>query len=214
MKRGFLITLAAIAALGLSGCKIVYETDADQTAIPEGPEGDDARNAQRIADTFEPKFLPLIREKSLPVAELRSLIATDIEAAGNAYANRGSGSGAAWNFPISGEGLIVDAKLDTRARTLSVDTDADGAPDVTLQLGPVIRGTALRDGSPFYQFDDFRDQIEFAKLSRLLNDQLKELITVPDGDLIGQSVSFVGITPIKKPNDAIVVTPIDVTFTP
>ncbi len=66
---------------------------------------------------------------------------------------------------MAGTGKIVVANLDTRARTVGLDTDGDGAADVTVQLGPVIKGSALRDVAPFYNFDDFRDQIEFAKLS-------------------------------------------------
>ena len=214
MKKAFLIPLVVMAALGLPGCKIVYDSEVDQSVIPDGPEGDDARNAQRIEETFETQLLPLIREKALPVAELQSLITADLEAAGNSIANRGSGHNAAWNFPVSGEGLVVAAKLDTGARTVSVDTDGDGNADAKLQLGPVIRGTALRDASPFYNFDDFRDQIEFAKLSRALNDQLKEMIEVPEGALIGRQVTFVGVTPLKSHQDAIVVTPIELQFLP
>lgn len=212
MNKLLLMILAVVAVLGLSGCKIVYDEDKDTTAIPDGPEGDDARNAQRIADTFDSQLLPLIRDKALPVAELRAAVTADLDAAGEANANRGSGRGAAWNFPVSGTGTVIEAKLDSRARALSLDTDNDGAADLTLQLGPVIRGTALRDAAPFYDFDEFRDQIEFAKLSRALNDRIPDLVTVPEGDLIGTSVSFIGVVPLKKADEKMMVTPIEVTF--
>lgn len=212
MSRLSLIAFTVVAALALSGCKIVFDDDKDATAIPDGPEGDDARNAARIEETFDTQLLPHIRDNALGIAELRTLIADDIEAAGAEHANQGSGQGAAWNFPVTGDGTVLEAKLDSRARTVSLDTDGDAAADVTLQLGPVIKGTAMRDAAPFYQFDDFRDQIEFAKLSRALNDRILGLIKVPDGDLIGATVSFLGVVPLKKADDEIVVTPIDVTF--
>ena len=212
MNRPLLIALSFMAALGLPSCKIVFDDDTGATTIPDGPEGDDARNAARIETTFETELLPLIRSKALPVPELRTLVAEDIAAAGEKHANQGSGQGAAWNFSVTGKGTVVDAKLDTRARSVTLDTDGDAKPDVTLQLGPVIRGTAFRDAAPFYQFDDFRDQIEFAKLSRALNDRITDLIVVPDGDLIGTTVEFTGVTPLKSATDAIVVTPISVTF--
>ena len=146
------------------------------------------------------------------VAELRAAETADLDAAGEANANRGSGRGAAWNFLVSGTGTVIEAKLDSRARALSLDTDNDGAADLTLQLGPVIRGTALRDAAPFYDFDEFRDQIEFAKLSRALNDRIPDLVTVPEGDLIGTSVSFIGVVPLKKADEKMMVMPIEVTF--
>lgn len=102
--------------------------------------------------------------------------------------------------------------MDTRARSASVDTDGDGQSDVTVQLGPVIRGTALRDVAPFYKFDDFRDQIEFAKFARALNDRIKGMLTVPDDDPVGKVLRFVGVVPLKKASDALVVTPIEVEF--
>ncbi|MBY6049746.1 DUF2291 family protein [Vannielia litorea] len=214
MNRVLLLALAASTALGLSGCKIVYDDDKDETAIPAGPEGDDARNEARLEETFEPQLLPYVRDKAVEVSELRSQIAADIEAAGKSHAQRGSGAGAAWNFPVSGSGVVVQAKLDTRARTLGLDTDADGSADTTLQLGPVIKGTALRDGVPFYNFDDFRDQIEYAKLSRALNDRISAAITLPEGDPLGSTVSFLGVTPLRSATDALVVTPVEVTFRP
>ncbi len=40
-----------------------------------------------------------------------------------------------------------------------------------MQIGPVIRGTTLRDVLPFIDFTAFRNQIDFAELARGLNDQ-------------------------------------------
>jgi len=212
MSRLLLIAFTVAAAVTMTGCKIVFDEDKDAAAIPDGPDGDDARNSARIEDTFDAQLLPLIETNALDIAELRRLIADDVEAAGAEHANQGSGQGAAWNFPVSGQGTVIEAKLDTRARSVSLDVDGDDTVDVTVQLGPVVRGTAIRDAAPFYQFDDFRDQIEFAKLSRALNDRIVGLIDVPEGDLIGTSVRFVGVVPLKAADEALVVTPIDVTF--
>ncbi|MFN5995702.1 MAG: DUF2291 family protein [Paracoccaceae bacterium] len=62
----------------------------------------------------------------------------------------------------------MEANLTSRDWKAMVDVNGDGATDLTLQLGPVIKGTSLRDVAPFYRFGDFRDQIEFAKLARAL----------------------------------------------
>ena len=48
MKRSFLIAMGVVAALGLSGCKIVFDEEKDAAAIPDGPDGDNARNTARI----------------------------------------------------------------------------------------------------------------------------------------------------------------------
>ncbi|MEQ8480114.1 MAG: DUF2291 domain-containing protein [Hoeflea sp.] len=211
MKQAIPVILVLCLAV-LSGCKIIHESEKTEM-VSVGPEGDDARNEARLEDTFESQLLPLITTEPLDAARLREALASDgLEAAGSAHGNQGSGQGAAWNFPVRGSGVIVAAKLDTSARTVSVDVNDDGAADVTVQLGPVIRGTALRDIAPFYNFDDFRDQIEFAKLARAINDRIKPLLEVPEGDLVGTTISFVGVTPLKSPQEAMIVTPVELSF--
>ncbi len=211
MKQAIPVILVLCLAV-LPGCKIIHESE-KAVVVSAGPEGDDARNQARLDETFDSQLLPLITTGPLDVAGLRAALASEgLEAAGSAHGNQGSGRGAAWNFPVHGNGVIVAAKLDTSARTVSVDVDDDGAGDVTVQLGPVIRGTALRDVAPFYNFDDFRDQIEFAKLARAINDRIKPLLEVPDGDLVGMKMSFVGVTPLKSPQEAMIVTPVEMSF--
>lgn len=200
-----LILMAALAVI--PGCKIVYDDD-NTDVVPVGPEGDEARNNARLDETFDSDLLPHISEKALKIAEFRTKMAAGLDSVGEAYGNRGAGIGVAWNFSIRGEGRIIEAKLDTSARTLDVDTDDDGKADITVQLGPVIRGTALRDVAPFYNFNDFRDQIEFAKLSRAINERIKPTLVVPEGELVGGTIAFLGVVPMKKADDKMVLTPI------
>lgn len=206
--------LCAALALGISGCTIVQNAPDGEKAIAADASGDDARTAMRIEDTFDSVLLPYVRDHATPMPELRSALSEGVDAAGAKLGRRGSGEGAAWNFPISGTGRIVAAKLDTRARTIGLDADGDGVADVTVQLGPVIKGSSLRDMSPFYDYDDFRDQIEFAKLSRAINDRISGLIEVPEGDLMGQMAGYVGVVSLKSATDAFVVTPISVEVRP
>lgn len=208
------MTLCAFVALGVPGCKIVKDTPEDEKAIPADASGDDARTELRIAETFEPKLVPYITENALPIATFRTRLSEGLDTVGAAHGTQGSGQGAAWNFPVTGEGVVVESKLDTRARTAGLDTDSDGSADVTIQLGPVIKGSALRDVAPFYNFDDFRDQIEFAKLSRAINDQISGLVELPEGDLIGQTMSFTGVVALKKADEAQIVTPIAIELKP
>ena len=201
-----LIALGLMAALALPGCKIVKTVaEGEGAAAMAGEAGDDARIAALLDKTYEAELLPLIG-KALSVADLRSALAGGLGAAGAAHGNKGSGEGAAWNFAVKGEGKVVEANLTSRARKAMVDTDGDGAADLTLQLGPVIKGSSLRDVAPFYKFGDFRDQIEFAKLARALNDRASGALLVPEGDLVGKTVSFSGTLDLKAATDNWLVT--------
>lgn len=201
--------LLCVALAGLPACKIVFD-DEENAAIPAGPDGDDARNAARLDESFDSQLLPQIESTAIGPGELRAELAKGLDVAGQAHGNQGSGRGAAWNFAVRGEGVIVEANLDTSARTLAVDTDGDGAADMTVQLGPVVRGTALRDIAPFYNFDNFRDQIEFAKLARAINDKVKASYVVPEGNLVGGKASFLGVVPLKAADEPMVLTPVSI----
>ncbi|PZQ97163.1 MAG: DUF2291 domain-containing protein [Cereibacter sphaeroides] len=206
MTRFSLLALCAVLALGLPSCKIVKNKAPGEGAIAADASGDDARTAAILDQTYDAELLPLIRDKAMPVADLRTAIAGGLDAAGAAHGNRGSGEGAAWNFAVKGEGTVISANLESRSRVADLDTDGDGTADLKLQLGPVVKGTALRDVAPFYKFDDFRDQIAFAKLGRALNDKASAALVLPEGGLVGQKLNFLGVVALKSPTEPWLVT--------
>jgi len=202
-------TLAALllAVLPVTACKIVPTEEAQTTEAANATEaGDDARIAALLDKTYDADLLPLIREKSMPLPDLRAAVAAGLDAAGTAHGHRGAGEGAAWSFPVKGQGTVIAANLQSRARKAELDTDGDGKADVTLQLGPVIKGTSLRDVAPFYDFNDFRDQIEFAKLARAINDRTTAALVLPEGDLTGKTLAFTGAASMKAATDPWLVT--------
>lgn len=211
--RSLPLTAAVLAAaFAISGCKIVKTTAADGSTPASDASGDEARIAGIVADTYDARLLPLITEKALAVADLRAKIASGLDGAGG---QRGAGEGAAWNFAVAGQGKVVAANLTSRARTLDVDTDGDSKADLTLQLGPVVKGTSLRDFAPtLYDFTSFRDQIQFAQLGRALNDRAATAIKLPEGDPVGHEVKFAGTFALRKAADAWLVTPTVVEVTP
>jgi predicted lipoprotein len=68
--------------------------------------------------------------------------------------------------------------------------------------------------APFYRFGDFRDQIEFAKLARALNDRASAGLQVPEGDIVGKTATFVGTVNLKAATDAWLVTAVTLSVAP
>lgn len=215
MRSLQLLPLVVAIAFGLTSCKVVKTASQSTTSTSDAAQSDGADPIAKVAqETFEPKLLPLIAQKALTVADLRKAVGTGLDAAGAASGNRGAGEGAAWNFAVKGEGKVISANLTSRARKAELDTDGDGTADLTLQLGPVINGTALRDVAPFYNFGDFRDQIEFAQLARALNDLASARLILPDGDPTGKMMSFQGVVPLKSAADPWSVTAVEAAVLP
>lgn len=76
-------------------------------------------------------------------------------------------------LPVTFDGLVVSVDTSSRVGVALVDAEPfDGRPDLSLQVGPVLRGTALRDALPFVQFSDFSNQIQFAAVASALNDRV------------------------------------------
>lgn len=211
MTRLPLFALACLAAIGLSACKIVKNpAPGEEAAVASGEAGDHARLAALLDETLESRLLARIRVTATALPDLRAAIASGLDAAGAAHGNRGAGEGVAWNFAVKGSGVVIAANLESRARTAQLDTDGDGTADVTLQLGPVIKGTSLRDVAPVYDFGDFRDQIEFARLGRAINDRVSAALVLPDGSLLGRTLHFTGAATLRSADDPWLVTVIGV----
>ena len=98
-------------------------------------------------------------------------------------------------FIVKGEGVVTG--VDTRSRTglLLIDVPPlDRRPDLSVQIGPVLRGTSLRDATGIVRFTDFVNQLQFADVGNELNDRVLKTVLAPldRGKLTGRTVVFAG----------------------
>ena len=172
MHRGSIPSICLVFAVTamFGGCKLEKNDfaagEGDQKIVSSQPDGD---MTALVNEIWDEQVVPHLQQKSIDMEALTAAIANDLDGAGETQGYRPTSEGSPWNFAAKVSGTILSAKTDTRAATADVDVTGDGKTDVTLQLGPVIRGTALRDILPFIDFSSFTDQIEFARLSGALN---------------------------------------------
>lgn len=205
MMKPILFATGLVVVFSLSGCKLVKTESATEAAADP--------IATLVSKTFEAKLVPALSEKAVDVAVLRNAVTAGLDDAGSKYGLRVGGAGGGWNFAVKGKGKVVVENRDTKAAVAEVDVDGDGKSDVILQLGPVVKGTALRDVTPLYDFSTFRDQIEYARLGRALND--RAVSTVPaDGSMKGKTVQFLGATVIRSAGEKPLVTPVSIETAP
>jgi predicted lipoprotein len=95
---------------------------------------------------------------------------------------------------VKGTGVVTDVNLQSRAGQAVVRIDGTAPATVAIQVGPVLRGTALRDALGFVRFTDFTNQFDFAAVANALNDRVLETVLGPVdvAGLSGQRVSFTG----------------------
>lgn len=181
--------------------------------------------AIKQSETFDPvtyvdsiwaeRVVPTILEKAVDLPTVLTAIEADLADAGATYATI-SPSGAL-NFVVRAQGTVTAVDTESRNGTAELQIAGYSGPaTVILQVGPLVRGDAIRDGVGFISFGDFKDQTEFGQVSKELNRRVTEVV-IGDLDLTsltGKQVTFDGVFTIRTTNQTtidlseVVITPI------
>lgn len=162
--RPIVISLVATLAL-LAGCKILPTPTAEDRAAAANTFNPD----KMVEDIWASKVVPYLNEKAGPFSEVNALAKSDAKAAGERYGNPKKQANSPWTYAARVEGRIVASNTQSRAGSIDVDVDGDGKADVRAQIGPALRGTALRDVLDFVNFNEFTNQIDFAQYGKSFN---------------------------------------------
>ena len=168
------VALLLLAIIVLSTCCKPWTVRPISESVQSQPRGLDA--SAYVTSIWTARVLPYVREH-----------AVDVASACQAAERPGPGQ-----YLVKGDARVLRADTDARSGLLPIDVAPfDGRPDAAIQIGPVIRGTALRDSLPFIEFSQFLNQLEFARVSNELN--ARALQTAPPASLAaGQTISFTG----------------------
>jgi predicted lipoprotein len=193
---GIAVLVVVLAAMAID---TTYKKPGETTA--SGREAFDP--AAYGQETF-PKAVAALEDAAVPLPELHAALLEDPEAAGERYGQRQGSS--PYSFSTSGEGVAGKAEGGLMpVRVKGVPKDAT----VSIQVGPAINGTAIRDAVGFIEFGQFTNQVEYAASATALNDQVKQqvLADVDPAALEGERVSFVGAFSSVTP-DVVTITPV------
>jgi predicted lipoprotein len=203
------IVLAALLVL-LLGAMVLSTTFRSASApIPGAQKKFDAATFGK--DNYASKVKPAVLKDPVPLTTLLPLVAQDADAAGEKYGKR-SGSSSPYAYSVSFEGTAHKPVGGL------MQVDVAGAPKgtrVSVQTGPAINGTTLRDATGLVDFNDFVNQVEYANAATALNQEMKKdvLDGLDLGSLVGKKVSVVGtIAPLTP--DVITVTPVSLEASP
>jgi predicted lipoprotein len=203
----------AALAMSLAGCTpwtirpISAEGGSQGQGVVPGKPGFSA--TAYVGSIWDSQVLPTVQAKATDLQTLLTALKADPEAAKQQYGHHEGQR--PYNFLVKGEAKVLAVDTSTRSGSLKIDlAPGDGQQDAAIQLGPVIRGTSLRDALPFIQFNQFTNQLEYADVSNQLNDRVaKDVIGKLDlPSLQGKTIEFQGaftfsqggtvlITPVK-----------------
>jgi len=146
---------------------------------------------QYVDAIWTSRVVPAIEANAVPLARAREIA---------------SAPGASRGVAVAFDGIVVSLDTSSRVGVALVDADPiDGRPDAAVQIGPVLRGTALRDALAFVRFSDFTNQMQFAAVANALNARvLSDVIGATNvTDLPTRRVRVVGVTSVAATADAL-----------
>jgi predicted lipoprotein len=147
-----------------------------------------------IKGVFQSKAVPELEKKAVDFTTLMTESKGDFSTVGAKYGQRADAN-SIYNFIVKGSAKVDDVKTELRAGYIVLKVDGyTGTVPVKMQVGPVFKGTSLRDSISFLKFDDFRNQVTFAALSTALHKQITDDLfsKIKPADLKGKTIEFSG----------------------
>lgn len=157
----------AMAALALGGCRIVSQQELADLKNPPNPA------MANVTATYQQKIVPQVLSEAKPLGELMSSLATakDFDTACKTLGYRSQDENPCI-FTVKVQGTVSAVNTTSRSGKMTVK-DLSGQ-DVVVQIGPIIRGTALRDVYKGSSYQDFNDQVLFGEYGRAINNLASE----------------------------------------
>lgn len=211
---------AAVVCLALVGaCTVVKieedDGDGEDQYATWTKTGTGFQASEYVAAVWDERILPVYEEEAVDYTTVLSSLRDDRQSASERYGLARETGEPFFVFKVRGTCRVVEYDDSSRNGVIRVDMEpADGEVDATLQVGPVIRGTAIRDSMEFIRFTDVGNQLQFAALANELNARMRkdsvEPLDLPS--IVGKRISFLGAFRFQEADEVedIVVTPVKI----
>jgi predicted lipoprotein len=184
----------------------------DQSGTGTGFQAEQNAASKFVDPIWTSKVLPTFEEKAQDIAKVLPEIRADPDAAGQKFGRREATN--PYNYMVKGTGKVTEIHSESRAGTASVEIPGLNEK-VALQIGPVVRGTALRDATGVVSFNQFSNQLDYADVSKELNGRALKaaFANVDPASLAGKTVTFVGAFTFEPHSKSpVLITPVKITF--
>lgn len=144
---------------------------------------------------WDSEVIPYMEENAKELTEVVNALKSGVDQAGSKFGTRKATEGSPWNFIVKGKGKILTVNNETRAGFIELDlAPYDGKMDIKLAIGPVLKGSAIRDTLAFINFDEFKNQIQYAQIGSAFNKKAYDtVISAANVDsLANQEIGFTG----------------------
>lgn len=158
-----------------------------------------------VEDIWDSRLVPAFKEECVDIEIVLNALETDREKANTEYGLTKTQGAASYSFKVKGEAVVLEYDNSSRNGLLILDLPpVDGERDAVLQVGPVIKKTAIRDSLDFIKFSEVGNQLQFASLADELNNKMKKVVIEPLDleNIAGKSISFYAAFKLEKTESA------------
>ena len=207
-KRAGIIIIACLAMmLSLTGCVKVVQIGHEGELT-----GKVAFNAaDNVAGIWDSQALPELGKKAVDLPQFLTESNGDLKALAGKYGKYSMGTKGELSYVVKGQGKVTEVNQEKKAGFMKVQLDGYAGPQIiSLQIGSVYKGSAVRHSLDFIKYEDYKNQVDWAKVSQSIHDVIdKTVIGKQDLKAMqGKTVKFVGCFSVNKP-DEILITPVE-----
>lgn len=206
MSKG--IVISSILALAV----IVY-AGTTATIVPEGQEstltGEVAFDPIAEANKFwNEKSKDYFSSNAVDFVTLLEESQGNFKNVAGKYGHYSMGDKGELSFIVKGSGTVTEVKNKLKSGFIQVKLDG-ADKDVRLQVGPVFKGTAVRDSISLISVNDYQNQVEWANISiafhKLIEQEILSKLDISGSQ--GKHVEFTGCFTVA-PGGKINITPV------
>lgn len=203
------LTLTLAASTLLTGCGIVKVVkigeEGKYTGDVEFNAGDD------VEAIWEESALPEMNENAVDLKELLEGSNGDLATMADEYGKYSMGDSGELSYVVKGTGTVGEVNTQSQAGYMTVKLDGyNGTEPVKIQIGPVYKGSAIRDSLSFIKFGDYKNQEQWAAVSQSINEVVAKDVVEPakPDSLQGKTISFVGAFTVSAGSSDVLITPV------
>lgn len=205
-----LILITAFAASTvLTGCGVVKVVkigeEGKYTGEVEFNAGDD------VAAIWETQALPEMTEEAVDLVDFLTQSNGDLTALADQYGHYSMGDSGELSYVVKGTGVVEEVNTESQAGYMAVNLDSyDGTEVIKIQIGPVYKGSSIRDSLSFLNFNDYTNQQDWAAISQSINTLIDEDVVQPadPASLQGKTITFTGAFTVSSGSSELLITPV------
>lgn len=205
-KLSFILGVIVLVASSLTGCMKIVKIGEEGKLT-----GEVTFNAgDNVAEIWDTTVVPDLTKKAVDLTAFLTEASGDLKSLANKYGKYSMGTSGELSYTVKGVVTVKKVNTEKKAGYMEVTLEGyTGKEVIRLQIGPVYKGSAVRDSLEFIRFEDYKNQVDYAAVSQSLHDTIQKNIiaNLNINGLVGKQIEFVGCFTVDK-NDLLIITPV------